>query len=137
MRYPNFDNDADRLRFQQVRDMRNTEIDAGRTGKETRAIEKQFRRQLKEEEKQFQHQVKEQEKEIDRNLSRSDRYKQGVRTILIGFGLAGAGVLITVGTRMLASPGETYIVTIGLFGASVFTIGKGLWQIARSSIQRQ
>ena len=109
---------------------------------------------MKEEEKQLQRQVTAPEKEMERNLSNKHRRTEGVSTILIGLGIAGIGALITAGTRLLAAPGETYSVTIGLFGfsiftiethsvtiglygASIFVIGKGLWQIARSFIQRE
>ena len=110
------------MRIQQAQEVRRLEIEAARSAEETRPIRKQG---------------KEQERDIDRSITKKDRRKQGLWSILIGCGVAVLGVPASIALNWFAGSDEGSILAVGVFSVGLLAIGNGIWQIARSFIQRQ
>ena len=122
MRQRNYDNDPDRMRIQQAQEVRRLEIETARTENETHPIRKQ---------------EKEQEREIDRSVTKKDRRKKGLWSILIGCGIAVLGIPVSIALNWLAGPDEGSILAVGVFSVGLLAIGNGIWQIARSFMQKE
>lgn len=55
--------------------------------------------------------------------------KEGQTTLLIGIGLTGLGIVITMASYNAASGGGSFIVTTGLVVGGIWIALKGLWRM--------
>ena len=67
-------------------------------------------------------------KKVDSEI-RGAKRTGGAKTLAIGGGLAGLGLVITAGTYAAAEPGGYYVVTYGLVIVGVINMVRGAWRM--------
>lgn len=55
--------------------------------------------------------------------------RRGIKTVAIGVGFFVLGIIITGVTYATAAPGQTFVVTTGLFLIGVFNMARGLFRV--------